>query len=89
MKALKWGCIGATSCLVQIEQAKDMLEHSYVATTSAAGAKQRIEIVRFNTDAESVGKVVTTRAEELHADAVVGVCPLPSINYDTSLSYVL
>lgn len=48
-----------------------MLEQSYVRKAKDVGARQRIEVVQFSTDTESVGKVVTTRAEELHADMVV------------------
>lgn len=48
-----------------------MLEQSYVKKAKEAGAGQRIEVVQFSTDTESVGKVVITRAEELHADMVV------------------
>lgn len=49
-----------------------MLEQAYVQKTKAVGARQRIEVVQFSTDTESVGKVVTARAEELQADMVVG-----------------
>lgn len=60
---------------MQIEEAKHMLLHKYVAKTKAAGAKQRIEVVTFSNDIESVGQVVTTRAKELHAAAVVEPFP--------------
>jgi hypothetical protein len=48
-----------------------MLDHSFVNKAEAAGARHRTEVVRYTTDTESVGRVVTTRAEELKADAVV------------------
>ena len=48
-----------------------MLDQAYVQKAKAAGARQRIEVVQFSTDTESVGKVVCTRAEELKADMVV------------------
>ena len=50
-----------------------MLDQAYVQKAKAAGARQRIEVVQFSTDTESVGKVVTTRAEELKADMVVSL----------------
>ena len=60
----------------QVESAREMLEQAYVQRAKDVGARQRIEVVQFSTDTESVGKVVTTRAEELHADMVVSI-PLP------------
>ena len=60
---------------VQIEEAKHMLEHKYVAKTKAAGVKQRIEVVTFSTNVESVGQIVTLRAKELNAAAVVRFRP--------------
>lgn len=58
-------------CVMQIEEAKHMLEHKYVEKAKSAGAKQRIEVVNFSTDVDSVGQVVATRASELKATAVV------------------
>ena len=60
-------CSGAS----QVEHARAMLEQAYVQKTKDIGARQRIEVVQYSTDTESVGKVVTTRAEELRADIVV------------------
>jgi len=57
----------------QLEGARDMLDHSFVAKAKEAGAKVRVEVVRFSTDTESVARVVTTRAEELKAEAVIMV----------------
>lgn len=55
----------------QVEGARAMLDHSFVNKAEAAGARHRTEVVRYTTDTESVGRVVTTRAEELKADAVI------------------
>ena len=75
--------LSARSNYMQIEEAKHMLEHKYVAKAKSAGVKQRIEVITFSTDVESVGQVVTTRAKELNAAAVVRIfshSPLDSNN---------
>jgi len=62
----------------QLEGAHAMLDHSFVAKAREAGARQRVEVVRFTTDTESVGRVVVTRAQELKADAVILVSHMRS-----------
>ena len=47
----------------------------------------RSQVVRYTTDTESVGRVVTTRAEELEADAVVFLSS-PCLHFSDTIPFL-
>ena len=51
--------------------ANAMIQQHFVEQAVKAGARHRVEVVRFNTNSDSIAQVIVTRAAELKATAVV------------------
>lgn len=54
-----------------MEEARKFLHNRFVPELEAKGAEYKLEIVRFLTDADSIGEAVTKRASAINAAAII------------------
>lgn len=57
--------------MLQVTKAADFVEQRFVSKLEASNIPHKVEITHFNTDKDSIGKLICFRAEESATPAVI------------------